>query len=113
MTKRLFKSILPAAGCLLAAGIVSVAILSACSKDGGADTQSITITEGGQYHSCFANEVTVVQRHQEIYQCHTACKEKRHYLKPGFLNTNFGFCPLEHLVSSFQCIFKVINSGRF
>ena len=48
MTKKMFKSILPAAGCLLAAGIVSVAILSACSKDGGADTQSITITEGGQ-----------------------------------------------------------------
>ena len=45
----LFKTIFPAAGRVLAAGIVSLAVLSACGKEGGEKgTKSIKIVDGGQ-----------------------------------------------------------------
>ena len=47
MTKRLFKSILPAAGRVLVAGIFAVALFAACSKEDKV-AKNITITEGGQ-----------------------------------------------------------------
>ena len=47
MTERLFRSILPAAGRVLVAGIFAVALFAACSKENKV-AQNITITEGGQ-----------------------------------------------------------------
>ena len=47
MTKRLFRSILPAAGRVLVAGIFAVALFAACSKEDKV-AKNITITEGGQ-----------------------------------------------------------------
>ena len=47
MTERLFKSILPAAGRVLVAGIFAVALFAACSKEDKV-AKNITITEGGQ-----------------------------------------------------------------
>ena len=47
MTKRLFRSILPAAGRVLVAGIFAVALFASCSKEDKV-AKYITITEGGQ-----------------------------------------------------------------
>lgn len=47
MTKRLFKSILPAASRALVAGIFTVSLFVACSKEDKV-AKNITITEGGQ-----------------------------------------------------------------
>ena len=47
MTKRLFKSILPAASRVLVAGIFAVALFASCSKEDKV-AKNITITEGGQ-----------------------------------------------------------------
>ena len=44
----LFKTISPAAGRVLAAGIVPFALLSACGKEGGKNESVIKICEGGQ-----------------------------------------------------------------
>lgn len=85
----IFKSILPAAGCLLAAGIVSVAILSACSKDGGADTQSITITEGGQSSWAIAYDKLEGNAGEflEAFSKYTGCTPLS-YLEGSQQNTN-------------------------
>jgi len=88
MTMRSFKSILPAAGRVLVAGIIAVSLFASCDKEGTA-AKNITITEGGQSTWAIAYDKLAGNADEfiEAFAKYTGCTPKS-YLETSEQNAN-------------------------
>jgi len=88
MTMRSFKSILPAAGRVLVAGIIAVSLFASCNKEETA-AKDITITEGGQSTWAIAYDKLEGNAGEflEAFSKYTGCTPKS-YLEGLQQNTN-------------------------